>query len=95
MPALILHLLAGLFAGTRFRVQTLAILALAALVEAVAVFILSGASAGLAWFLVSQSALQLGYLGGIYLRGVLERPGVVARMRRRSSENHVSDVRRG
>jgi hypothetical protein len=77
MPALVLPLLAGLVAGSLFGVQTLVVLALAVLVEAVACFILRGAAAGLAWLLVSQVALQIGYLGGIYLRSVLERVGII------------------
>jgi hypothetical protein len=77
MPALVLHLPVGLVAGTIFGVQTLVILALAVLVEAVASFILRGAAAGLFWLLVSQVALQVGYLGGIYLRSVLERVGII------------------
>lgn len=77
MPALVLHLLAGLVAGSLFGVQTLVVLALAVLVEGVASFILRGASAGLVWLLVSQVALQIGYLGGIYLRSILERVGII------------------
>ena len=77
MPALVLHLLAGLVAGSLFGVQTLMVLALAVSVEAVASLILHGASAGLVWLLVSQVALQIGYLGGIYLRSVLERAGII------------------
>jgi hypothetical protein len=77
MPALILNLLAGLVAGSLFGVQTLVVLALAVLVEAVAYVILRGASAGLVWLLVGQVALQIGYLGGIYLRSILERVGII------------------
>jgi hypothetical protein len=77
MPALVLHLLAGLVAGSLFGVQTLVVLALAVSVEGVACFILHGASAGLVWLLVSQVTLQIGYLGGIYLRSVLERVGII------------------
>ena len=91
MPALI-HLLAGLLAGSFFRIQTLAIFAVAVLVEGVAFIIQSGASAGLSWLLVSQCGLQFGYLGGICLRDVLEWPGVAAQSGRRSSENDVGDV---
>ncbi len=95
MPALILHLLAGLLAGSFFRIQALVIFALAVLVEGVAFIIQSGASAGLSWLLVGQCGLQFGYLGGICLRGVLERPRVAARSGRPSSENDVGDVWRG
>lgn len=92
MPALILHLLAGLLAGSFFRIQTLVIFALAVLVEGVVVLIQSGAPAGLSWLLLSQSALQFGYLGGIYLRSVLEQPGVGAPAGGRSSEVDIRDV---
>jgi hypothetical protein len=77
MSALVLHLLAGLVAGSLFGVQTLVVLALAVSVEAVASLILHGPSAGLVWLLVSQVALQSGYLGGIYLRSVLKRAGII------------------
>jgi hypothetical protein len=77
VPVLVLPLLAGLVAGSLFGVQTLVILALAVLVEAVACFILRGATTGLVWLLVSQVALQIGYLGGIYLRSILERVGII------------------
>jgi hypothetical protein len=77
MPALVLHLLAGLVAGSLFGVQTLAVLALVVLVEGLASIILHGASAGLVWLSVSQVALQIGYLGGVYLRSVLERVGII------------------
>jgi hypothetical protein len=77
MPALIFHLLAGLVAGSLFGVQTLVVLALAVSVEGLASIIMRGASAGLVWLLVSQVALQIGYLGGIYLRSILERAGII------------------
>jgi hypothetical protein len=77
MPALLLHLLAGLVAGSLFGIQTLVVLALVASVEGVASFILHGASAGLVWLVVSQVALQIGYLGGMYLRSILERIGII------------------
>lgn len=92
MPALILHLLAGLLAGAIFRVQMLLILMLAVLVEGGVVLIMSSASASLEWLLVSLSVLQFGYLGGIYLRSLLEQPGVTAHPDRRSPENRVRDV---
>ena len=92
MPALILHLLAGLLAGAIFRVQTLLILALAVLVEGAAVVIIFGASAAWLWLLVNQSALQFGYLGGMYLHSFLREPNVTARPGRRPAENPVRDV---
>jgi hypothetical protein len=77
VPALVFHLFAGLIAGTMFGVQTLVVLALLVVVEAVATFLTRGVAAGLVWLLVSQLALQIGYLGGIYLRSVLERVGII------------------
>jgi hypothetical protein len=77
VTALILHLIAGLVVGSLFGVQTLLVLALAVLVEAGAAVALRGVSTGLIWLLVSQVALQFGYLGGMYLRSVLERAGIV------------------
>ena len=73
MPNPVLYLVAGMLAGSIFRVQTLVILALAVTVEGVTFFIQSGALVGLLWLLVSQCALQFGYLGGIFLRSVLQR----------------------
>ena len=77
MPALVLHFLAGLMAGTIFGAQTLVVLALVVLVEGLASLIVRGVAAGLVWLLVGQVALQIGYLGGIYLRSVLERVGII------------------
>jgi len=77
VTAFILHFLAGIVVGSLFRVRTLLVLALAVLVEAGAVVVLLGLSTGLIWLVVSQVALQFGYLGGIYLRSVLERAGIV------------------
>jgi hypothetical protein len=89
---LVFHLLIGLIAGSIFRIQTLVVLAVAVLVEGVVCMILRGAYAGLVWLLVSQCALQFCYLGGVYLRTILERAGViVAQSGRRSSDNHVRD----
>ena len=77
MTALLLHLLAGLVAGSLFGAQTLVVLALAVLVEGVVSFISGGVSAGLVWLLVGQVSLQGGYLAGIYLRSALERAGII------------------
>jgi len=77
MTALILHLLAGLVAGSVFGVQTLVVLALAVLVEGLVSSLLGGASVGVVWLLVGQVSLQAGYLAGIYLRSVLERAGII------------------
>ena len=91
MSALTLHLFAGLVAGTRFGVQTILVLALVVLLEGVACLIVNGTYAGLMWLLIGQCALQFGYLGGIYLRSILER-AVVAHSGARSSGKHIRDV---
>jgi hypothetical protein len=77
VTAFILHFLAGLVVGSLFRVQSLLALALAVFVESGVLIFLLGVSAGLIWLLVSEVALQFGYLGGMYLRSVLERAGIV------------------
>jgi hypothetical protein len=53
------------------------VLAFAVIVEAGVVVALLGLSTGLIWLVVSQIALQFGYLGGMYLRSILERAGIV------------------
>jgi hypothetical protein len=92
MSALTLHLFGGLVAGTRFGVQTILVLALMVLLEGVACSIINGAYAGFMWLLIGQCALQFGYLGGIYLRSILERASVAARSGGRSSGKHIRDV---
>ena len=77
VTALTLHFLAGLVVGSLFRVRTLLVLAFAVLAEAGAVVPLLGISTGLIWLVVSEVALQFGYLGGIYFRSILERAGIV------------------
>jgi hypothetical protein len=77
VTAFALHFLAGIVVGSLFKVRTLLVLALAVLVEAGVVVVLLGIWTGLIWLVVSQVALQLGYLGGMYLRSVLERAGIV------------------
>jgi len=77
VTALILHFVAGIVAGSLFRVWTVFVLALAVLVEAGAVIVLGSLSTGMIWFVVSEVSLQFGYLGGVYLRSALERAGIV------------------
>jgi hypothetical protein len=77
MTALIPCFIAGLAVGSLFGVRTLLILALGVFVVVGASVVLLGASTGLIWLLVSQVALQLGYLGGMCLRSILERAGIV------------------
>jgi hypothetical protein len=95
MSAVALHFFAGLLAGTRFGAQTILVLVLAVLVEGVVSLIAQGAYANLVCLLLSQFALQFGYLGGICLRSILERAGVATESGRRPLENPVRNVSRG
>lgn len=70
------HFLAGLVAGSIFAVRTLLTLVALVLIECVGVAIWRGFSTGLFWSLGSLVAVQIGYLGGIYLRSVLEYVGI-------------------
>ena len=70
-----LHFLAGAVTGAVFAVRTLLILVALVLTECVGVTIAWGTSTGL-WSLGSLVAVQVGYLGGIYLRSVLEHVGI-------------------
>lgn len=81
------HFLAGLIAGSIFAVRTLLIIVVLVLIECVGVVIWRGFSTGLFWSLAGLVAVQVGYLGGIYLRSVLEHVGIGvpdAQPRRRS-----------
>jgi hypothetical protein len=69
------HFLAGLVAGSVFAVRTLLTLVALVLIECVGVTIAWGVSIG-PWTLGSLIAIQVGYLGGIYLRSVLEQAGI-------------------
>jgi hypothetical protein len=69
------HFLAGSVTGSIFAVRTLLTLVALVLMECVGVTIALGLSTGL-WLLASLFALQVGYLGGICLRGVLEHVGI-------------------
>ena len=70
-----LHCLAGAVTGSVFAVRTLLTLVALVLTECVGVTIAWGISMGL-WSLGSLVAVQVGYLGGIYLRSVLEHVGI-------------------
>jgi hypothetical protein len=70
------HFLAGSVTGSVFAVRTLLTLVVPVLMECVGVTIAWGLSMGL-WSLASLIAIQAGYLGGIYLRSVLEHVGIV------------------
>ena len=69
------HFLAGAVTGSIFAVRTLLTLVAFVLMECVGATIAWGLSTGL-WSLGSLVAVQLGYLGGIYLRSVLEHVGI-------------------
>ena len=75
MPILILHLFAGLLSGALFRIQTLLMLALLVLLEAVCRTAIGGGAITVLWWVAAELVLQVGYLGGVYLRSVLERLG--------------------
>jgi hypothetical protein len=71
--------------------QTILVLALVVLLESVACSIINGAYAGFMWLLIGQCALQFGYLGGVYLRSILERVSVAAPSGGRLSDKHIRD----
>jgi hypothetical protein len=75
MSVVAFHFLAGAVTGSIFDVRTLLALVTLVLIECVGVTIAWGLSAGL-WSLGSLIAVQVGYLGGIYLRSVLEHVGI-------------------
>lgn len=71
------HFLAGLVAGSVFAVRALLTVVAVVLIECVGVTIWRGLSADFLWSMGSLVAVQAGYLGGIYLRSVLEHVGIV------------------
>ena len=75
-----IHLLIGLVAGMVFGVQTLLVLALLVLVEGAGEAVLKGFSVDIFWWVGAEVSLQLGYLGGIFLRSMIERIGRVAKV---------------
>jgi len=75
MSVVAFHFLAGSVTGVIFDVRTLLTLVALVLTECVGVTIAWGLSTGL-WSLGSLIAVQVGYLGGIYLRSVLEHAGI-------------------
>jgi hypothetical protein len=70
-----LHFVAGAVAGSMFNVRTLLTLVGFALVECVSAAVTLGFIAGLC-SVGALVAVQMGYLGGIYLRSVLVRMGI-------------------
>lgn len=75
ISVIVFHFLAGSVAGSIFAARTLLTLVALVLIECVGVTIAWGLSTGL-WSLGSLIAIQVGYLGGIYLRSVLEHMGI-------------------
>ena len=69
--ATIFHLLAGTVTGSVFKVRILLILLGLVLFESVILAIVHGSIAG-PWALANLIGIQVGYLVGISLRGVLE-----------------------
>jgi hypothetical protein len=70
------HFLAGGVAGSIFSVRTLLMLVALILLECAIATVALGVSVG-GWLLASLVAVQIGYLGGIYLRSLLEHAGIV------------------
>lgn len=69
------HGLVGAVAGGAFPVQALLGLLGIAVLESAATTALFGLDAGL-WSLINLVALQVGYLGGVYVRSLLEKAGL-------------------
>jgi hypothetical protein len=69
------HFLAGSVTGSIFAVRALLTLVAVVLIECVGVTFVWGLSTA-AWSLGSLVAVQMGYLGGIYFRSVLEHAGI-------------------
>jgi hypothetical protein len=74
--AFFLHFIAGLMAGSLFGAKTLVVLVLALLLGEGVLFAVDGVVTGLIGLLVGQTALQMGYLGGVFLRSALDRAGI-------------------
>ncbi len=83
MAVIAFHFLAGAITGSLFAVRTLLMLVAFVLLESVVAAFAYGIFSGL-WCLAGLIALQVGYLGGIYVRSVLEHAGIAdANVRRR------------
>lgn len=82
-----IHLLAGVLTGFIFRVRVLLGLVIIVLIECAATAAMSGIRAGV-WSLTSLVAVQMGYLGGVYARSVLEKIGLLS-----EPESHISRTR--
>jgi hypothetical protein len=71
LDAIILHLLAGAVTGSVFKVRTLLIVLGFVVIESVILAFVHSSIAAL-WALTNLVGVQVGYLAGIYARGVLE-----------------------
>jgi hypothetical protein len=80
MLLLLFHLSLGLLTGALFGVQTLLLIVLFVPAEALCGLI-GGAHIGVGQWLAAGVILQLGYLGGVFLRSVLERLAVATKLR--------------
>jgi hypothetical protein len=69
------HFLVGAVTGSIFAVRALLTLVALVLIECVGATLVWGLSIA-AWSLGSLIAVQMGYLGGIYFRSVLEHAGI-------------------
>ena len=72
--ATIFHCCAGLVTGSAFKIRTLLVLVGFVLVEAL-ILAASDVWAASLWALVNLSAVQFGYIGGLFGRGLLEQVG--------------------
>jgi len=75
LAAIALHFVAGSVAGLIFTIRMLLVLIAIVLAEGVTATMALGLNTGLS-SLGGLVALQIGYLGGICLRSVLERAGI-------------------
>ena len=72
--AVIFHSLAGAVTGSVFKVRTLLLLLIFVLIEAAILAVMDVRIAGF-WALGNLSMVQIGYVAGLYARGVLEQAG--------------------
>jgi hypothetical protein len=70
----IFHSLAGAVTGSVFKVRTLLLLLIFVLIEAAILAVMDIRIAGF-WALANVSMVQIGYVAGLYARGVLEQAG--------------------
>ena len=79
--AIALYWLAGVVTGSIFKVQILLVLVGVILVESLVLAFAHG-SIAVAWAFASLSAVEVGYLAGMYSRRVLEQTGYSTRSAR-------------